>query len=98
MSVKPNGLTPTLANVAASASSVALFASNPQAVGRIIVNDSAAVLYVKYGTAASATSYSVRLDAGAQYEFPQYQGRIHTGAVEGIWASATGAARTTEMV
>jgi hypothetical protein len=85
---------PTLANVSGSASSVALFASNPAAKTRHVWNDSTAVLYLKYGTTASATSCTVKLVADAFYEFPQ---PIYTGAVEGIWVSATGAARTTEV-
>jgi hypothetical protein len=84
----------TLANVAGSASSVALFASNAAARGRVIHNDSTAALYVKFGATASTTSYTVRLDADAYYEFPP---PLYTGVVDGIWASATGSARTTEV-
>lgn len=87
-----------LANVGASASSVALFASNAAARARMVYNDSAdssAVLYLKFGATASATSFTVAVPAGALYEFPSSP--LYTGAVDGIWASATGSARTTEV-
>jgi hypothetical protein len=83
----------TLANVASSATSVNLFAANGAAQGRAVTNDSTAVLYLKFGTTASATSYTVQLAAGAYYEFPR---PTYGGAVDGIWASANGNARTTE--
>lgn len=84
----------TLANVAGSASSVTIFAANGGARGRAVYNDSTAVLYLKFGSAAATTtSYTVQLAAGAYYEFPQ---PLYGGACTGIWASANGAARTTE--
>jgi hypothetical protein len=85
--------TPVLANVAGSASSVTLLSANASALGRTIVNDSTAVLYVKFGTTASTTSYTVQLVANAYYEVPFG----YTGRIDGIWASATGAARVTEI-
>lgn len=86
--------TPTLANVSASATSVALFAANTSAVARSVVNDSAADLYLKFGATASATSYTAKLGPGAYYEFPA---PLYNGVVHGIWTSATGSARTTEL-
>lgn len=83
----------TTANVASSATNVTLFAANGSANGRAVFNDSSAVLYLKFGTTASSTSYTVQLAAGALYEFPQ---PLYAGQVDGIWASANGAARTTE--
>lgn len=82
----------TLANVDSSATSVTLFAADGTTVARAVYNDSAAVLYLKFGATASTTSYTVQLAAGAYYEFPQ---PLYTGRVDGIWASADGAARTT---
>ena len=88
--------TPTLANVSSSASSVTLFEANTAAVARFLYNDSSAVLYLKYGTtAASTTSYTVQVAAGGFYEFPGSP--CYNGKVTGIWASANGAARTTEV-
>jgi hypothetical protein len=83
----------TLANVASSASSVTLFAASGSVKGRAVYNDSTAVLYLKFGTSASSSSYTVQLAAGAYYEFPQ---PAYGGVVDGIWASANGNARTTQ--
>jgi hypothetical protein len=84
----------TLASVASSATSVTLFAANASARGRFVVNDSTAVLYIKFGATASTSSYTVQLAAGGYYEFPD---PLYTGIVDCIWASANGNARTTEV-
>lgn len=89
--MSPQSATP--ANVTSSASSVTLFAAKGSVKGRTIFNDSTAVLYVKFGATASTTSYTVQLAAGDYYEFPQ---PTYGGVVDGIWAAANGAARTTE--
>jgi hypothetical protein len=84
--------TATLANVSSSASSVTVFAAAGSTNARTVYNDSTAVLYLKFGTTASTTSYTVQLAAGAYYEFPQ---PCFDGRVDGIWASANGSARVT---
>jgi hypothetical protein len=84
--------TATLANVASSATNVTIFAAAGNTRARTVVNDSTAVLYLKYGVTASTTSYTVQLAAGAYYEFPQ---PTYAGQVDGIWASANGSARVT---
>lgn len=83
----------TLANVAGSASSVALFAAAGTVRGRAVWNDSTAVLYLKFGATASATSATVKIPADGYYEFPS---PVYGGVVHGIWTAATGNARTTE--
>lgn len=83
----------TLANVTSSASSTTVFAANGAARARAVYNDSTAVLYLKFGATASTTSYTVQLASGDYYEFPQ---PVYGGLVDGIWAAANGAARTTE--
>jgi flagellar basal body rod protein FlgF len=85
--------TATLSNVAASATSVTLLASNANRKAATIWNDSTAILYVKFGTTASTTSCTVKLIADAYYEVPGG----YTGLVDGIWASATGTARISEI-
>jgi len=86
----------TLANVSSSASSVTLFAAADRVdvQNRILHNDSSAILYLKYGTTASDTSYTYEVAAGAHWEAPY---PVYTGRIDGIWASANGAARTTEV-
>lgn len=88
-----NTATPTLANVSGSASSVTLIASNTARKGATIYNDSTVNLYVKFGSAASTTSFTVLMLPGGYYEVPF----SYTGIITGIWDSATGAARTTEL-
>jgi hypothetical protein len=87
--------TATLANVAGATASTTLQAANTARLGLQIVNDSTAVLYVKFGAAAASTSYTVQLQAGESWVMPPaYR---YTGIVTGIWDSATGNARVTEM-
>ena len=83
---------PVLANVASANSSTTLFSVTGRALGRTIYNDSTQVLYVKFGTTATNSSYTVQMAAGAYYEFPQ---PVYAGRVDGIWASANGNARVT---
>jgi len=87
--------TATLSNVSGSASSVTIIASNSSRRRLIIVNDSTANLYLKFGATASTTSYTVLLNAGDTYESPIFA--VYTGIIDGIWSSATGSARITEM-
>lgn len=84
--------TATLANVTSSNTSVSLWADVASANGRIVFNDSSAILYLKFGATASTTSYTVQVAAGASYEFSK---PVYSGAVDGIWASQNGAARLT---
>jgi len=93
ISTKLNSSTATLTNVAGSASSVTLLASNANRLGATIVNDSTAILYVKFGTTASSTSYTVRMTLNAYYEVPFG----YTGRIDGIWTVAAGNARITEL-
>lgn len=87
--------TATLANISGATSSTTLQASNSARKGWSIHNDSSAILYVKFGSAASSTSYTVKLIADAYYELPTTS--VYTGIITGIWTSATGSARVTEL-
>lgn len=85
--------TATLSNVAASASSVTVLALNANRKGATVYNDSTVVCYLKLGSAASSTSFTVKMQPEAYYEIPF----SYTGILTGIWASATGSARVTEV-
>ena len=87
--------TPSQSTVADTASSTTLLASNANRLGATIANDSSAVLYVKLGATASATSYTARVAQYGLYEVPYG----YTGVIDGIWASdpGDGAARITEF-
>ena len=86
--------TATLSNVASSATSVQLLGSTAGRKGGYFFNDSTQVLYIKFGTTASATSFTVKMAAGSFYEIPQ---PVYTGRIDGIWASADGNVRITEL-
>lgn len=86
--------TATLSNVSSSATNVTLKASNASRLGLLIYNDSTSNLFVKFGATASATSFTVLLGPGAYYEVPA---PVYTGIVDGIWSSASGSARITEI-
>jgi hypothetical protein len=86
--------TATLSNVNDTATSTTLLSANTSRKGVSIHNDSTSVLYVKLGTTASATSYTIKMAADSHYEVPFG----YTGRIDGIWASdASGAARITEL-
>lgn len=86
--------TGTLANVSGSASSVTILAANSARLGATIFNDADAFLYLKYGTTASTTSFTVRLNP---YDYYEVTGPyLYTGRIDGIWSNAVGAARVTE--
>jgi hypothetical protein len=57
-------------------------------------NDSSDILYLKLGSAASLTSFTVRMVSQAYYELPH---PVYTGIITGIWDVATGSARVTEI-
>ena len=85
--------TATLSNVGASVTSVTLLAANVARIGATVYNDSTALLYIKFGTTASVTSFTVRVASQGYYEVPFG----YTGRIDGIWASANGSARVSEM-
>lgn len=84
--------TATLSSVTGSATSVTLLSANSSRLGFSVFNDSNRSLFIKMGTTASLTSYSVFLDSDEFYE--QLNG--YTGRIDGIWDGAAGDARITE--
>lgn len=85
--------TPT--RVSDTTTSTQLLASNTARVGAVVHNDSDAVLYVKYGTAASATSYVYKLLSQAHLILPEPGQPIYTGIIHGIWSADTAAGAAT---
>jgi len=86
--------TATLTNVAASTASTQLLASTAGRKGAFFFNDSTASLYLKYGTTASTSSFTVLLRPNDYYELPM---PIYTGVLEGIWDATNGNVRITEL-
>lgn len=92
--VRPKiGQTGTSSNVSGSATSVTILAANTNRLGATIFNDSSANLYLKLGATASTTSFAVKLYPDGYFEVPAN----YSGIINGIWDSATGAARVTEI-
>lgn len=83
----------TLSSVSDTASSTILLTSSTSRKGFRIYNDSTATLYVKYGSTASTTSYTIKLFPEGMLFEDGYNGRV-----DGIWsADASGAARITSL-
>jgi hypothetical protein len=84
----------TLSSVASSASSVTLLSSNSARRGMLVFNDSTAVLYLAYAATATTSAYTVQITPNGYWEMPK---PIYPGAISGIWASANGNLRITEL-
>lgn len=84
----------TLSNVSASASSTTLVAANTARGALTIYNDSSSAMYVKVGSAASATSFTEFLPPYATVLWTE---KCPTQIITGIWDVATGTARVTEF-
>ncbi len=90
--------TGTASNVASSATSVTVLAANVLRKQAIIYNDSIEVLYVKFGTTASTSSFTVPILPGGMCFLPICENnKVYNGRIDGIWASANGFARVTEI-
>lgn len=87
----------TVTKVAAATSAVTLFVGSTSLDrgARVVFNDSAAVLYLKYGPAATDDDWTVKIAAGGYWEAP---GGIYDGLITGVWATATGSGRCTEVL
>lgn len=80
--------------VPSSATSVTILAANGRSSGRVVYNDSTAILYLRYGTAAASTAaYTVQIPSQGNHSV---RGEYH-GALTGIWAAANGNALVTEF-
>lgn len=77
--------TAAVTSVADTATSTTLLSSSADRKGFRIHNTSSAVLYVKYGTTASATDFTARL---GQHDY--LEENFYSGRVDGIWASDPG--------
>ena len=90
-------MTGTPTSVAGSTSAVALLGSNASRKGAYIYNDSAATLYIGLfsHTLLTTSVYTTQVPASTLYELPTLP--LYTGEVSGLWASASGNARITEM-
>lgn len=87
--------TVTYMNVAASTTDgTTLSAANAERRGLLVYNDSTASLFLNLGSGASSTNFTIKLNPDDYYELPK---PIYTGLVTGVWTSAVGFARLTEL-
>lgn len=87
--------TAALTNVGDEIVSTQLVAANTSRKGLYIRNDSTSPMNIAFGSAASATNFTLRLAAQGYYEMPL---PIYTGALYGIWdLDGGGAARITQL-
>lgn len=83
----------TTSSVAGSATTVTILAANGGRRGATVFNDSTAALYLKLGSGASTSDFTVNMAENGYFEVPFN----YTGILTGVWASATGNARVTEL-
>lgn len=86
--------TPAVTRVTAAAADTSLLVATAGRIGVILYNESTASAYVKYGTGASATSYTVLMGPAAYWEMPS---PAYTGALNALWTAANGAMMITEL-
>lgn len=89
----PTASTSETTTSTASTTSKELMPVNKNRIGGTVYNNSTANLYLKLGTGASATSFTVKLLQDDYYELPANYG----GVVHGAWATNTGNAQVTEF-
>jgi hypothetical protein len=92
-SVNVRAGTSAVTSVTASATNQTLLSANANRLGATVFNDSSSLLYLKLGATASATSHTIQVPSFGYYELPF----SYSGIIDGIWATATGAARVTEL-
>lgn len=80
--------------VPASVTSTALLAARADRRGAVVVNDSAATLYLAFAATASTTAYSYKMPPNSTFEMPVPP---YGGAISAIWSDATGSAQVTEL-
>lgn len=85
--------TPSQSSPSVTTASTSVLASNASRLGATIYNEGSQVCYLKLGSTASTTSYSVQLVVGAYYEVPFG----YTGAIDGITSTSTAQLRVTEF-
>lgn len=86
--------TATLTSVASSAVSVTILAANAARRHAYIVNDGNKTLFLAFAATASLTAYTVAVSSRGTFELPKDG---YTGIITGIWDSANGSARVTEV-
>lgn len=85
--------TPSQTSVSVANTNTSILASNSNRLGFTAYNEGTAICYLKLGSTASTTSYTIQIVSGGYYECPFN----YTGAVDGITSSSTAQLRVTEL-
>jgi hypothetical protein len=94
LEVISKAVTSTVTRVNSSTSSIILLAANTVREGLILYNHSTATQYVKFGTTATATDFTLVLTPRMTYEMPN---PIYVGRIDVISSSTNGAIQVTEL-
>jgi len=78
----------TIDAVDSGGASVEIVPANAARIGLHIVNTDTADLFIRYGGTATATSYTVKIAAGADWTMPPTY--TYTGSIVGIWGGTPG--------
>lgn len=87
-------LTSTVTRVSSSSTNQLLVATNNNRKGLIFYNDGIALQYIKFGTSASVTSFTIRLTDHSVYEV---QPPLYDGQIDFISSNTDGAIQVTEL-
>ena len=85
--------TPAQSSVSVLITNTVILAANANRLGATLYNESGAICFVKLGTTATLTSYSVQMAIGGYYEVPFG----YTGGIDGITTAITAILRITEL-
>ena len=86
--------TSAVTSVASATSNTVILASNATRVFAAIFNGANKTMYIKLGTTASTSSYTIQLFSGSYWEVPN----DYTGEIDAVWATGpTGNALVTEL-
>lgn len=86
--------TSTLSNISVTTSSTTLLSSNTSRKQATFYNDGGGTVYLKFGSTASTTSFTIRLQDNDYYELPY---PIYNGIITAISASGSRTIRVTEL-
>ena len=86
--------TTTVNKIDSDTDSVMLLAENEARKMATIYNNSTAYLSIKYGSDASADSFSLKISAGDYIELPH---PCYLGRIDGFWSEKNGNAMVTEI-
>lgn len=84
----------SITTVVSTIGTVTLMNSNAARVEGFVYNASQNPLFLRLGSSASTTFYTLMLVASGYYELPR---PVFQGQITGIWATATGQALVTEI-